>query len=125
MVNFLSPSNTAVSWAENADNLGSHLERNDKPIFGIGDMCNGVDLMFTYTSVIMLLPYSLKRKLIFTFGGITAIIIANIIRISSLYFIFIYYHKYFNFNHHYLFTILMDVLIFYGWLLFIEKKTAV
>lgn len=122
VINLLSPANVALTWAENPDNQGSHLEQNNKPVFGVGDMCNGVDLMFTYISVIVLLPYTIKRKIIFSIGGILAIIIANIIRITALYSIYANHSRFFDFNHHYLFTLLMDLLIFYGWLLFIKQK---
>lgn len=122
MINLFSPPGSAFSWAENADKMGSHIIQHNKTVFGVGDMCNGTDLMFTYVSVIVLLPYSLKRKIAFSIGGILVIFMANIIRITALYFIFIHVNKFFDFNHHYLFTLLMDLLIFYGWLLFIKQK---
>lgn len=125
-VNFLSPSTPSVSWAKDDTIAGRNfLTVNNKEVFGIWDVCNGVDLMFIYISIIVLLPYSIKRKIIFSIGGIIAIILGNIIRVCSLYFIYVYQKSAFDFSHHYLFTILMYVLIFYGWLLFIKKKKSI
>jgi exosortase/archaeosortase family protein len=124
-LNTISPSTAPVTWAELPNKQGSQLIQNNKFVFGIADICNGVNLMFTYVSVILLLPYPAKRKIIFSLGGIMAIIITNIIRICALYFISVYKKAAFDFSHHYLFTILMDLLIFYGWLLFIKKKETV
>ncbi len=120
-VNFFSPSTPAISWFPETKRSCSQLVQNGSPVFGIFDVCNGIDLMFIYVGIIMLLPYSFKRKLIFSIGGVLAIIFANVIRISALYFIYVYQRSAFNFSHHYLFTLLMYVLIFYGWMLFIKK----
>lgn len=124
-ISILYPAIGPLTWAENEDNQGSHIKKNNKRLIGIGDMCNGVDLMFTYLSVIILLPYPIKRKIIFSIGGILSIIIANIIRITALYSIYANHSRFFDFNHHYLFTLLMDLLIFYGWLLFTKKKKLI
>jgi len=121
-INFLSPSTKQIAWAENLPKKNDYLILNDQKVFVIGYACAGLNLMFTYVSVILLLPYPLKRKLVFSIGGILIIILANIIRITALYYIYVYQKNAFDFNHHYLFTILMDILIFYGWLLFIKKK---
>ena len=121
-INVVSPNTAPLSWYEEP----VHKDRNfiikeGKKVLGIHDACNGIDLMFIYIGIIVLLPYSLKRKLLFSIGGIAAIILANIIRVCSLYYIYRYHTAAFEFSHHYVFTILMYVLIFYGWVLFIKK----
>ena len=121
-VNILSPGIEPITWATNPYKHHNYLVQNNKMVFSIDYSCLGINLMFTYVSIIVLLPYPAMRKIIFSIGGIIAIIIANIIRITALYFIFIYHKTSFDFNHHYLFTLLIDILIFYGWLLFIKKK---
>ncbi len=122
-INFLSPSSlTPISWVQNPVRPCTHLTLNDVAIFDIFDVCNGIDLMFIYLGVLLLLPYPFKRKIVFSIGGIIAIVTLNIIRICSLYFIYVYYRSAFDFSHHYLFTLLMYVLIFYGWLLFVKKS---
>jgi exosortase/archaeosortase family protein len=120
-INILSPSTVPVSWIDLPVEGRAHITQNGQKVFGVYDVCNGIDLMFIYVGIIVLLPYSLKRKIIFSIGGVVVIIIANIIRVTALYFINVYQHSAFDFSHHYLFTILMYILIFYGWLLFIKK----
>jgi len=120
-INILSPSTVPVSWIDLPEEGRAHITQNGQKVFGVFDVCNGIDLMFIYVGIIVLLPYPLKRKIIFSIGGVIAIIIANIIRVTALYFINVYMHNAFDFSHHYLFTILMYILIFYGWLLFIKK----
>lgn len=120
-INILSPSTPVLSWQQDPVRNCAYIVQNGYAVFDIFDVCNGIDLMFIYAGILMLLPYPVKQKIIFSIGGIIAIIIANIIRIFSLYFIYVYHRSVFDFSHHYLFTILMYVLIFYGWLLFIKK----
>ena len=118
--NVLSPAAQTITWKEIPGGSGAELVQNGKSVFGIWDVCNGIDLMFIYVGILVLLPYPLKRKIIFSIGGIIVIIIANIFRVTALYFINIYQQSAFYFSHHYVFTILMYILIFYGWLLFIK-----
>jgi exosortase/archaeosortase family protein len=119
-INILSPNNPEIIWQETATSC-TNLMQNGKKVFGIWDVCNGIDLMYIYVGIIILLPYSARRKLVFSVVGVVAIILANIIRIGALYFIYVYHRTAFDFSHHYLFTILMYMLIFYGWLLYTKK----
>lgn len=122
IVNLVSPNTAPISWVKHSNNHSNYLVQNNRIVLGIDYVCNGIDLMFTYISLIILLPYPIKRKLVFSILGIIIISFANIIRVTALYFIYVYHKSAFDFSHHYLFTISMDVLIFYGWLLFIKKK---
>ncbi len=123
-INFLSPSPTPVVWGVSTISYGDYLMQNNERLLNVGHKCNGIDLMFTYISIIVLLPYPnpLKRKILFCIGGIVAITLANVVRICALYYIHVYQKSAFDLSHHYLFTILMYVLIFYGWLLFVKNK---
>lgn len=121
-INIVNPMNAPVSWIEVPEKGGSHLIQNGVKAFGIWDACNAIDLMFIYVGIIVLLPYPVKRKLIFSVGGVVAIILANIIRVFSLFFIFRYYKIAFDFSHHYLFTFMMYILIFYCWILYTKKE---
>ena len=122
IINLASPNTPPLSWHEEPVRKDKNiLIKEGRGVLGVQDACNGIDLMFIYIGIIILLPYSAKRKLLFSLGGIGAIIMANIIRVCCLYYIYRYHNAAFNFSHHYVFTILMYVLIFYGWLLFIKK----
>jgi exosortase/archaeosortase family protein len=116
---------TPISWIEDSIKTCNYLTRNNIVLLGIYDSCNGIDLIFTYVSVIILLPYPSKRKIIFTIVGSISIIIINILRVSLLYFIYIYHKNIFDFSHHFLFTVIMDIMILNGWLLFIKKKKEI
>lgn len=96
------------------------LNKNGSRVLRISDGCNGLDLIFIFCSVIFLLPGSTKKKLLYSSTGIASIIIADVLRIISLYFIYVYYQSQFEFSHHYVFTILMYILIFMGWFSFIN-----
>ncbi|MDN3658874.1 exosortase/archaeosortase family protein [Ferruginibacter paludis] len=122
IINLFSSTKT-VSWIRNTNNHANSIIENNQIVLGIDYACNGIDLMFTYISLLLLLPYPIMRKIVFSIAGIVVITFANILRVSALYYIYVYYNRAFDFSHHYLFTISMDILIFYGWLLFIRKKT--
>jgi exosortase/archaeosortase family protein len=112
----------ATTWRQSPDKACSYIVQNGKQVLGIWDVCNGIDLMFIYVAIIILLPYPFRRKLLFTSAGIIIIIIANIIRVCALFTIYIHYRSAFDFSHHYLFTLLMYVVIFYGWILYTKKE---
>jgi exosortase/archaeosortase family protein len=122
IINIVSPNTAPLSWQEEPVKKEKNvLIKEGKKVLGIQDACNGIDLMFIYVGIIVLLPYSTKRKIFFSVAGIIIITLANIARVSILYYIYRYHNAAFEFSHHYFFTILMYVLIFYGWLLFIKK----
>jgi len=120
-INFFTPGSSDLTWVENTRLPITHLMENGKTVFLIADICNGLDLYMIFLGLIWLLPSPVKRKLIFSLAGIAAIFVANVIRCISLYWIYKNHPSMFEFNHHYLFTILMYLLIFYGWVLFTKK----
>lgn len=118
-INFFSHAVNKYSWQ--AVPGADFIMQNGRNVFMIADACNGLSLMVIYVGLIVLLPYPLKRKIVFSTGGIIVLIIANITRCVLLYWIYKKHPDMFELNHHYLFTILMYLLIFYGWLLFTKK----
>ncbi len=122
VINYVAPPTPSLAYTENAVDKCTYLTQNNKEIFAIFDYCNGVDLMFIYVGIIFLLPYTIKRKVAFSIGGLIAINIMNVIRITCLYLIYVYNRNAFDFSHHYLFTLVMYLLIFYGWLLYTKNQ---
>jgi exosortase/archaeosortase family protein len=120
-INLFSSASSVYTWFRNDAMTADYLLKNGKLVFFIADDCNGLSLIVIYLGFIILMPYSIKRKIIFSIGGIIVLTIANIIRCSLLYWIYKAHPDMFDFNHHYLFTILMYLLIFYGWILFTKK----
>ncbi len=121
-INFFFNTSSHVSWIADAVLPANIIKHHGRSIFYIYDVCNGLDLIVIYLGFIILLPASLKRKIAFTLGGIAALIIANIIRCILLYWIYTHYRQGFEMNHHYVFTFLMYLVIFCGWILFTKKE---
>ena len=118
--NFFSLISSKVDWIDEPGSVAAFIRRGGREVFYIADVCNGLDLMAIYVGFIILLPYPVKRKLIFSLLGIPVIIIADIIRCTSLFWIAQKHPSLFDINHHYTFTILIYLVIFSGWLLFIK-----
>lgn len=120
-INFFFKYSLHAYWLADAVQPANSIYRNGRSVFFIHDECNGLNLIAIYLGFIILLPYSLKRKITFGLGGIVALTIGNIIRCLLLYWIYINYRSSFEFNHHYVFSVLMYLLIFCGWILFTQK----
>ena len=97
------------------------LVRNNHIILRIGDACNGLELMLIYAGVIALLPGSSNLKARYIGLGIVGLIVTNMLRCAGLEWVYEFYRPLFETTHHYLFTLVMYVIIFYGWVLYINK----
>ena len=97
------------------------LVRSGHALLRVGDLCNGLELMMIFIGVIALLPGSLTRKWKYISIGTFTLIIANMFRCAGLQYVYVYYPQLFETTHHYLFTLVMYVLIFIGWVLYINK----
>lgn len=113
---------SALTWISSTSNPLAYILQGSKTVLVIYDDCNGLNLLVIYLSMIILLPYSAKRKIGYGVGGILLIIAGNIIRCLSLYWIYIHFNSSFDFNHHYVFTLLMYLLILFCWLSFTKTK---
>lgn len=120
-VNILFPHELHVTSDSDPKQPMVNIRKNGHPVIRIWDVCNGLELIFIYLSLIILLPYKVSRKLIFGVVGTMVIIFANILRCIALYWIYIYHRNMFEFNHHYVFTIVIYLVIFYAWLQFTKK----
>jgi len=120
-INLFSPASSAYTWVRYEAGAIDNIYQNGKWVFFIADDCNGLSLIVIYIGFIVLMPYPIKRKIIFSIGGIIVLTVANIIRCVLLYWIYRTHPAMFDFNHHYIFSILMYLLIFYGWVLFTKK----
>lgn len=99
----------------------AYLMQGGKRVFGIADVCNGLDLMAIYVGLLLLLPGTSRRKWKYVVTGLLAIYGFNILRAAILYYIYYHHYAYFLFNHKYVFTILMYIVIFVGWFLYTRK----
>lgn len=87
----------------------------------IGDPCNGLTLFALFSLFILAYPGSWKHKLWYIPLGITLIHAMNIIRIASLCIITKKSPEMLDFNHTYLFQIIMYGFIFLLWFIWIKK----
>lgn len=113
---------TKLTWVVDNYNTADHIQLNGKTILSIFDDCNALDLYLIYLGFLVLLPSTTKRKVKFTFIGIAAIFVGNIIRCMGLYWVYINYRSSFEFNHHYIFTIMMYMIILMCWIFFTKKS---
>ncbi|MES2240991.1 MAG: hypothetical protein V4497_12110 [Bacteroidota bacterium] len=102
---------------------GSHIYFGESLVMCIGDACNGLELFVLYVVFLIALPASFKRKVIFIVGGLMIIHIVNIFRCVGLVAFLIYYDKYFNIAHHYIFKMMVYMVIFFLWVWFSKKVT--
>jgi exosortase/archaeosortase family protein len=94
-----------------------------KRLVGIADPCNGLDLFILYIGFLFCFPSSAKRRLIFLLAGIPAIFVANIIRCVIMSWLNIYHRDWVDISHHYIFTTVMYLFIFYVWMLYAKKPS--
>lgn len=88
----------------------------------VSHYCDGLVLFALYTGFILSFPKgSFWSKCKQVLIGILAIYVANVIRIIILCVIFIEAREYLEFNHKYVFTSLIYVMIFFLWKTWIDK----
>ncbi len=124
-VNLISKSGVKAAYSmESKFEPEAMLVRNNHVILRIGDACNGLELMLIYAGVIALLPGDNKLKTKHIILGIIALIITNMLRCAGLEWVYEFYRPMFETTHHYLFTLVMYIIIFYGWVKYINKLKA-
>ena len=90
-------------------------------IVSIEDGCNGLELIVLYIGFIVCMPAATKRKVNFIITGTILIYVVNVIRCAGVAYIILYYPKYADFAHHYVFTFIVYGLIIAMWLIFSKK----
>lgn len=87
----------------------------------IGDPCNGLTLFALFATFILAYPGSWKHKLWFIPVGITLIHAMNILRITLLCIIVLKKPSWLEFNHTYVFQLIMYAFIFLLWYIWMKK----
>jgi exosortase/archaeosortase family protein len=83
--------------------------------------CDALELMVLYAGFIICFPGSLRRKLWFITIGVVAIHFVNILRCMALVeLVRSNWRQYFNFAHHYLFSLCIYLFIFMMWAWFVN-----
>ena len=95
---------------------------------GVGNYCLGIQLCVYFVALICSYPGKWKRKLIYSVIGIVAISILNILRFVVLVFAFHAWPNNMNFNHDFVFNVIVYIFIFIMWILMVKRgdmKTSV
>ena len=90
-------------------------------VVSIEDTCNGLELFVLYAGFIVCMPAALRRKVIFIISGVILIYMVNVVRCAWVAYIILYYPKYADFAHHYVFTFVVYGVIIALWLIFSKK----
>ena len=123
--NFIHLAPSSFSWIKNIYNSPTlnGIILNNYPVLLVEDTCNGLELMLIYIGIILMIPQnSALRKTTFIIGGIFILFLANIFRCTALLWLQLYHKTYFEFNHHYVFTLFIYLIIFGLWSLFTSPK---
>ncbi|MFN4234707.1 MAG: archaeosortase/exosortase family protein [Bacteroidia bacterium] len=90
------------------------------PGVSIAFNCNGLSLMYLFSSFIIAFTGKLKYKLVFIPLGIIAIHLFNIARTTVLAMLVVYKPEWTEFNHKYTFTTTIYILIFILWVIWVN-----
>jgi exosortase family protein XrtF len=97
---------------------------NGKKALGISDPCNALEIYVLYIAFLFCYPAANKRRFQFVLIGIPAIFVMNVVRCCLLTWLNEEHRGWFDISHHYLFTTIMYLLVFYLWLLFSKKNSG-
>ena len=97
------------------------LYKDGRTIVGIADACNALELYILYMGFLIAFPGSLKRRLLFSMIGLTAIYICNILRLAALSVMNMQRISAMDMAHHYFFKLIVYAIIFGLWMAFARK----
>jgi len=117
-----------ISLTEKDVVVGEAFNSPNVPVIGSGTIiikvfegCNGINVMIVFLSFVIAFTGTFKKTLWFVVVGLILIYIANLFRVSLLYFIAKYYPDNLYFFHKYLFTGLLYILVFVLWYFWVTK----
>jgi exosortase family protein XrtF len=90
----------------------------------VGDPCNGLSLFALFTGFILAFPGPWKSKVWFIPAGVLSIHLINILRVTGLAIVQVYFPDAVEFNHTYTFTLLIYSWIFILWIIWVNKFAA-
>jgi exosortase family protein XrtF len=115
-------SNLLEVWGYNASLLDGHIVCvNNQSLLSVGSPCNGLKLYAVFAIFIIGFMGSAWHKLWFIPVGIIGIFSLNVLRVALLSLNVIYFPSSFDFNHRYLFEVIVYGFIFLLWVLWSKK----
>ncbi|NTW34144.1 MAG: hypothetical protein HGB12_16255 [Bacteroidetes bacterium] len=88
----------------------------------IGNYCLGIQLWVFFVALICSYPIKWKRKLFYSIIGVISINIINILRFIVLIFACNAYPKQIQFNHDYIFNVVVYIFTFIMWILIVRRE---
>ena len=97
---------------------------NGKKIVGIADACNALELYVLYIGFLICFPVTnIKKLLLYITGGTIIIYVANALRLAALGYIgYNYNTKLVDVAHHYIFKVVVYIIIFGLWVMYIKQN---
>jgi len=103
-----------------ANSTAPHIvSLNHNRVISIDTPCNGIPMMFLYAAFILVYPGSWRRKTWFVLGGLVFLHLLNLSRIIGLSYLSYYAPGLFEFNHKFLFQIVVYSVTISIWLFYI------
>lgn len=87
----------------------------------IGDKCNGIELFSLFAIFIIAYPGNFWKKIIFIPSGILIIHSLNILRVIGLAIVQLNFPEWTEFNHTYIFNVIIYGIIFLLWIIWINR----
>lgn len=87
----------------------------------VGNYCLGIQLCIFFAALICSYPGRWKKKLLYTTLGILAINVINIIRVVTIIFAVHAYPKQMEFNHDYVFNVVVYIFTFLMWIYIVKN----
>ena len=91
-------------------------------ILGVADGCNALEIYVLYVGFLFAFPASFKRVFLFSVLGVILIYLSNVVRLTTLAIMNIGLMNTVDIAHHYLFKMIVYILIFLLWILFTKKN---
>ena len=111
----------SVVYAESNAVQSAVISINGSRILGIGDPCNALEIFVLYIAFLFCFPGTARRRWLFIAGGLPYIFIINTIRCALLVWLNITHKGWVDISHHYIFTTVVYMLVFYLWVLYSKQ----
>ncbi len=94
-------------------------------IIGVGNYCLAIQLWLFFAALICSYPGKWINKLWFSALGIFLINFINVFRLIAVVYAAHYYPKYIQFNHDYVFNVIIYIFTFFMWMWWVKKLSGV
>lgn len=115
--------NVSFEYINHVSDRAAVIFLDGKRLVNIADPCNGLDLYVLYVGFLCCFPGTTKRRIAFLLAGIPAIWVANILRCVIISWMNVDHREWVDISHHYIFTTIMYLFIFYVWMLYVKKTS--